>query len=107
MRILRLCVQRGNQWLLAAHQGAPIGKRAAAATSLSSPMLPNSEPAAEIRAIEEAISALAVGNTKGDATNFGASVTEGFVAITAIGNIASKRDRLAQLAKRPEVKRIG
>ena len=41
------------------------------------------------------MSALAVGNTKGDAINFGASVTEGFVAISAIGNIASKQDRLA------------
>ena len=101
-RILRLWVQRGNQWLLAAHQGVPIGKPATPTAATSSPMPSNSGPAAELKAIEQAISALAIGNTKGDVTNFGNSVTDGFVAINTIGDVASKQDRLSQLAKRPD-----
>jgi hypothetical protein len=73
----------------------------AASTNPSSPIPPNSGPAAEIKAIE-AIAALAAGNSKGDAKNFGASVTDGFVAIIATGNIASKQDRMSLLAKRPD-----
>ena len=101
-RVLRLWLQRGSEWRLAAHQEVPIGKPAIPTTAPASPLPSNSGPAAEIGAIEEAISALAVGNTKGDAKNFDASVTDGFVAINTIGNLASKQDRLAQLAKRPD-----
>ena len=101
-RVLRVWVQGANQWQLVAHQGVPIGIPAAAATQPSSPMPANSGPAAEINAIEQAIAALGAGNARGDATNFGASVTDGFVAISASGNVASKQDRMAQLAKRPD-----
>jgi hypothetical protein len=101
-RVLRLWVQRGNQWLLAAHQGVPIGKPAPAATEPSSPPPPNAGSAAEIKAIEQVMAALGAGNSRGDAKNFGTSVTDGFVAINPIGNVASKQDRMAQLAKRPD-----
>lgn len=102
VRFLRVWVQRGNRWQLAAHQGVPIGKPAAAATASSSPMPPNSGPAGEIKAIAQAMAALQTGNSKGDVKNFGESVTEGFVAINASGNLASRQDRMAQLAKRPD-----
>jgi hypothetical protein len=98
-----LWIQRGNDWQLVAHQGTPIGdKPLPAATAPSSPLPPNSGPAAEIKAIEEAISTLAAGNSKGDAKNFAASVTDGFIGINPIGNVASKQDRIAQLAQRPD-----
>ena len=101
-RVLRVWVQRGNGWQLVAHQGTPVGdKPVPAATNPSSPLPPNSGPAAEIKAIEAAISSLAVGNSKGDTKNFAASVTDAFVAVGGNG-IVSKQDRIAQLAKRPD-----
>ena len=102
IRFLRLWVQRDDRWQLAAHQGSPIGNPAVAAPRRSSPMPPDSGSASEIKAIEQAIAALAAGNSTGDAKNFAASVTDGFVAINAIGGIASKQDRMTQLAKRPD-----
>ena len=102
VRFLRLWVQRGDRWQLAVHQGSPIGEPAVSAPRRSSPMPPNSGPAEEIKAIEQAIAALAAGNSKGDAKNFAASVTDGFVAINATGGVASKHDRMSQLAKRPD-----
>ncbi len=100
-RFLRLWVQQGNQWQLAAHQGTPVGKPAAAATNPSSGMPPNSGPAADIKAIDAAIEALGAGNAKNDAKNFAASVTDGFVSISLDGTVASKQERMAQIAKGP------
>jgi hypothetical protein len=54
-KFLRLWVQRGDRWQLAAHQESPIGEPAFAAPRRSSPMPPNLGPAAEIKAIEQAI----------------------------------------------------
>jgi hypothetical protein len=65
-------------------------------------MPPNSGPSTEIKAIEQAIAALAAGNSTADVKNFAASVTDGFVAINATGGIASKQGRMTQLAKRPD-----
>jgi hypothetical protein len=101
VRVLRLWVQRGNQWQLAAHQGVALGNAPAAAPQPSSPMPPNSGPAADIKAVEAAIDALQAGNAKNDAKNFAASVTDGFVGINATGNVASKQDRIAGIAKGP------
>lgn len=100
VRFLQLWVQRGNQWQLAAHQGRPIGDEPVpAATAPSAPMPPNSGTAAEIKAIEQAIAALAAGNSKGDAKNFAASVTDGFVAISNTGEVVSKQQRIAEIQK--------
>ena len=102
VRALRLWVQRGNAWQLVAHQGTPAGDQPVpAATDPSSPLPPNSGPAADIKAVEAAISSLAAGNTKGDAKNFAASVTDGFVAVGGNG-IVSKQDRITQLGQRPD-----
>jgi ketosteroid isomerase-like protein len=98
-RILRLWVQRGNQWQLAAHQALPIGKPAAAATQPSSAMPPNSGPAAEIKAIEQAIAAVAEANRKGDPKEFAALVTDGFVAFSNTGEVRSKQQRMAEIQK--------
>jgi hypothetical protein len=103
VRFLRLWVQRGDQWQLAVHQGSPIGSNPpVVAPRRSSPMPPNSGPSTEIKAIEQAIAALAAGNSTADVKNFAASVTDGFVAINATGGIASKQGRMTQLAKRPD-----
>jgi hypothetical protein len=59
----------------------------------------NSGPAADIKAIDQAMAALAAGNSKGDVRNFAASVTDGFVAFTNAGEIRSKQDRIAELQK--------
>jgi ketosteroid isomerase-like protein len=102
VRFLRLWVQQGNQWRLAAHQGTPITEKpVSAATNPSASMSPNSGPASEIKAIEQAIAALTAGNAKGDAKNFAASVTDDFVAINATGNVASKQQRIAEITKGP------
>ena len=94
VRVLRVWVQRGNAWQLVTHQGTPAGdKPVPAATAPSSPLPPNSGPAAEIKAIEAAISSLAVGNSKGDAKNFAASVTDGFVAVGGDGIVSKQSNR--------------
>jgi hypothetical protein len=101
-RFIRLWVQQGNQWRLAAHQGTRISdKPVAAAGTASSPIPPNSGAASEITAIDQAIAALQTGNSQGDARNFGASVTDGFVGIQVGGNAASKQERMVQIAKGP------
>ena len=99
-RMFGFCVYGCN----AATDGSsrPIRDHRLAPPRRSSPMPPNSGSASELKAIEQAIAALAAGNSKGDAKNFAASVTDGFVAINAIGGIASKQDRMTQLAKRPD-----
>jgi hypothetical protein len=102
VRFLRLWVQQGNQWRLAAHQGLPItDKPVAAAAGSSSPNPPSTGSPQDIKAIDQAIAALQAGNSKGDAKNFGASVTDGFVAVQAGGTLASKQDRMAQITKGP------
>jgi hypothetical protein len=49
-RVLRLWVQRGNEWQLAAHQGTAISDQpVAAATNPSSPLPGNAGPAADVK----------------------------------------------------------
>ena len=101
VRYLQLWVQRGGDWLLAAHQGAPIKDKPAPQPTRSSKLPANAGPAAEIKAIDAAIAALQAGNAKNDGKNFAASVTDGFVGINTTGNVASKQDRMTAIAKGP------
>jgi hypothetical protein len=61
------------------------------------PLPPNSGPAVDIKAIEDAMTALRAGNRRGDAKNFAAMVTGQFVGITSV-RVASKQDRIKELS---------
>jgi len=98
-RFLQVWLQQGNEWKWAVQHGVPVGEfKSSQPARPSSPLPPNSGPAADIKAIEAAMDALAAGNQRADARNFAASVTDQFVGVTANG-LSSKQSRVEAISK--------